>query len=116
MERQIRLRRSADIARVRQEGRSWAHPLLVLAACPNGLPYTRIGVVASRKLGQAAARNRAKRLLREGARHLYPHLKAGRDLLLIARPGILEEKEFKVREALIHVARRADLLEESAEP
>jgi len=39
-------------------------------ADPDGL---RVGVVASRKVGGAVQRNRAKRLLRETARFLAPH-------------------------------------------
>ncbi|MDX1510421.1 MAG: ribonuclease P protein component [Nitriliruptorales bacterium] len=44
----------------------------------------RLTVVASRRVGTAVARNRAKRLLREAARHLvWP---AGTDVVLVARP------------------------------
>ena len=49
----------------------------------DGLP--RLAVVASRKVGKAAARNRAKRLLREAARQRsWPR---GVDVVLIARPS-----------------------------
>jgi ribonuclease P protein component len=109
MEQRIRLRRHADIERVRRAGRSWLHPLLVLVAHPNGLGLTRIGIAASRRLGKAPARNRAKRLLREAARHLHPRLESGWDLLFIARPEILTAKEPRVREALWHLAVQAGL-------
>lgn len=110
--REVRLRRSADFDRVRQEGRTWSHPLLVLVAAPNTIGQTRIGVVAGRRLGTAVARNRAKRLLREAARHLHPRLVAGWDLLLIARPPILTVREPEVEAALERLAREARLWEE----
>ena len=110
MERRIRLRRSVDFERVRQEGRSWSHPMLVLVAAPNSVGLTRIGVVAGRRLGTAVARNRAKRLLREAARHLYPRLTPGWDLVLIARHPILTVKEPQVEAALEQLAREAGLL------
>ncbi len=110
MERRIRLRRSVDFERVRQEGRAWSHPLLVLVAAPNPVGLTRIGVVAGRRLGTAVARNRAKRLLREAARHLYPRLAPGWDLVLIARPPILTVKEPQVEAALERLAGEAGLL------
>lgn len=110
MERRFRLRRATDFQRLRREGRSWSHPLLVLVACRNGLDVTRVGVTATRKIGKAVRRNRAKRLLREAARHLYPRLKPGWDLLLIARAEILQVKEPQVREALSLLAREAGLL------
>jgi len=110
MEQYTRLRRPADIKQVRQRGRSWPHPLLVLVAYPNEHGFTRIGVVASRRLGKAVARNRAKRLLREAARRLYPCLAPGWDLLLIARSGILGVKEPQVSQALGLLADRAELM------
>ncbi len=99
-----------DFERVRQEGRSWSHPLLVLVAAPNPVGLTRIGVIAGRRLGTAVARNRAKRLLREAARHLYPRLAPGWDLVLIARPPILTVKEPQVEAALEQLVREAGLL------
>ncbi|MCS7282835.1 MAG: ribonuclease P protein component [Anaerolineae bacterium] len=110
MERRIRLRRSKDVERVRKEGQAWHHPLLVLLAAPNAEGRTRIGVLAGRRVGKAVARNRARRLLREAARRLYPHLAPGWDLLLIARPPIVEVKEPQVEEALGQLAREAGLL------
>jgi len=110
MERRARLRRQADFERVRKEGRSWPHPLLVLVALPNGLDYTRVGVTASRRVGRAVDRNRAKRLLRESARHLYHLVPPGWDLVLIARREILSAREPQVREALGRLLERAGLL------
>lgn len=109
MERRVRLRRTSDVRRVYDEGRSWAHPLLVLVAQPNGLDFSRVGVTASRRVGSAVARNRAKRLLREAARHLYPQFEAGWDMMLIARTQILKTKEPQVEEALASLLRRAGL-------
>ncbi|MGQ9716367.1 MAG: ribonuclease P protein component [Anaerolineae bacterium] len=113
--RQIRLRRSADLDRVRREGRAWSHPLLVLVAAPSPVGIVRIGVIAGRRVGTAVARNRAKRLLREAARHLYPHLTPGWDLVLIARPPILAVKEPHVEFALEQLARQAGLLQTEEE-
>jgi len=97
------------VQRVYAEGQSWAHPLLVLVARPNGLDVSRVGITASRKIGSAVARNRAKRLLREATRHLYPQFGSGWDVMLIARPEVLKVKEPQVQEALALLLKRAGL-------
>jgi ribonuclease P protein component len=108
VERRIRLRRSGDIQRAYDEGKSWAHPLLVLVVRPNDLGSSRVGVAASRKAGSAVERNRAKRVLREAARHLYPEFESkGWDVVLIARPGLLGVKQMEVEEALALLLKRA---------
>jgi ribonuclease P protein component len=109
MERRIRLRRESDVRRVYHEGRSWAHSLLVLVARPNDLAFSRVGVTASRRVGNAVARNRAKRLLREAARVLYHRFGTGWDVMLIARSPVLKVKEPQVERALASLLRQAGL-------
>jgi ribonuclease P protein component len=111
MERQVRLRRTSDVRRVYGEGRSYTHRYVVLVARPNGLDFTRVGVTASRRVGGAVARNRARRLLREAARRLYSRFGCGWDVVLVARAGILEVKEPQVEEALSSLLGRAKLSE-----
>ncbi len=105
----MRLRRTDDVRRVYDKGRSWAHPLLVLIIRPNGLDFSRVGVTASRRVGGAVARNRAKRLLREAARRLYPQFGAGWDVMLVARVSILKAKEPQVEKALASLLKRSGL-------
>ncbi|MCU0519777.1 MAG: ribonuclease P protein component [Anaerolineae bacterium] len=106
----MRLRRPEEFRRVRSEGRSWAHPLFVVWRAPNLLDHSRVGITASRKLGCAVERNRARRLLREGMRHLYAHIASGWDIVLVGRSGLLSAKEAQVEIALRLVLTRANLV------
>jgi len=54
----------------------------------DGDPLMRVGFTATRRVGGAVVRNRAKRRLREAARRLLPeHGKPGCDYVLVARMG-----------------------------
>lgn len=55
----------------------------------------RVGFTCSKKLGNAVARNRAKRRLREVARHVLPrHGRAGWDYVLVGRPDATAHHNF----------------------
>ena len=109
MQRQFRLRRSAEFERLRAEGRTWRHPLLTLAVAPNQLDHNRYGFIASRHLGGAVVRNRTRRVLREIVRLRNPALKPGFDVVIIARDEIVRQPYSKVREALEGLFKRAGL-------
>lgn len=54
----------------------------------DGVALVRVGFTASKKIGNAVTRNRAKRRLRALAREvLMPHARPGWDYVLVARPG-----------------------------
>ncbi len=110
MQRKFRLTLSEDFKRVRQSGKSYAHPLVVLIVQANEEMKVRAGVVAGRTVGNAVKRNRAKRLIREAMRPLIPSLASGRDLILIARPALVSSTLTETREALLTVLHRAGLI------
>ena len=94
LERARRIRKRADFTRIQDGGEriSTRHFLLLFErrAAEAAPTASRLGVVASRKVGNAVARNRAKRLIREVFRqhaHLVP---ADVDLVVIARAGAHE--------------------------
>jgi len=98
----LTLKTTTDFQRVRREGQSWSHPLVVLSACPNDQNETRIGITASKSVGGAVARNRAKRRLREAMRRKEKEsgISGGWDFILIARPPLVKAEWRKVIDAL----------------
>jgi ribonuclease P protein component len=110
LKRRFRLAKSSDFKRVRRLGKSYAHPLLVLIALPNGLDTSRFAVAAGRGVGKAVERNYAKRRMREGIRSLLPSIQPGWDILLLARKPISEASFQQIEAALQALFRRAQLL------
>ncbi len=109
MKRRFRLTSSIDFKRVRRQGKSIAHPLVVLISLENGLDQVRIGVSAGRAVGNAIKRNRAKRLIRSAIRPLLPELPKGYDLVFVARKPILAKKSPQVQTVIESCLQRAKL-------
>jgi len=120
VQRNFRLTRSEDFKRVRRDGKSYAHPLVVLIVQNNDQPRVRVGVAAGKAVGTAVYRNRTKRLLREAMRTLIPNIAlrlrstqdnaSGLDLILIARPALASATLADVQRALLNLLQRAKVL------
>jgi ribonuclease P protein component len=82
----LRLRRRSDFLRVQGSGIKVAVEPLLALALQNSRGNTRLGITVSKKVGNAAIRNRIRRRLREIFRKQRPHLPRGLDLVLIAMP------------------------------
>ncbi|MGH6981894.1 MAG: ribonuclease P protein component [Stellaceae bacterium] len=84
-----RLKRRPEFLRVAASRWKWAAPGLVLQAAPSlesDSTPPRIGFTASRKVGIAVERNRARRRLRAAVAAMMPlHAAAGHDYVLVAR-------------------------------
>ncbi len=95
-----RLKTRPDFLRVARARRKWVTPGLILQVAPripgdnqSAAPISgedgegcRIGFTASRKVGGAVVRNRARRRLRQAAERVMPGQAAGgRDYVLIGR-------------------------------
>lgn len=107
-----RLRHSDDIARVRQGGRRWQHPFLVLyvdVQPQDSLSVSRFAFVAGRHIGRATTRNRVKRRLREIVRRHLDTIEPGHDCLVVARPALVTAEYAELERIVLTLLTRAGL-------
>lgn len=67
-------------------------------------------VVATKRIGLAAERNRAKRLIRETYRRNENKIATGYDIVIFSRKAILEKKFCDVEKALLSLFKEVGLL------
>jgi ribonuclease P protein component len=116
-----RLTRRPEFLRVADGRRKWVAPGLILQALDRQLPAAaaggegreaRVGFTASAKVGNAVARNRARRRLKAAAAAMLPlHGRPATDYVLIARietltrpfPALLQDLEAALRRLRCYV-------------
>lgn len=106
-----RLKRGREFARTRQEGQRTVQGCLIAnwRRLPAGTT-ARLGVVTSRKIGNAVVRSRARRLLREVFRVHQNELTQPVDLVLVARQSIVGRKLAHVEKDFLATMNRAGLV------
>jgi ribonuclease P protein component len=82
------IRTRGDFERIYESGTRISGRLMTLFVRDNGGSIPRLGIAATRKLGSAVVRNRAKRLVRELFRHNKPA--GGVDVVVVARREMLD--------------------------
>ena len=104
-----RLRSAAEFDAVFKRGMRLPGRLFLLVVAPNRLRIDRLGLAASRRIGGAVARNRARRLVRESFRRLPTSTGSGIDIVVVAQKDLVSsgqaEVERELRERLRRVSR-----------
>ena len=103
------LRRKEDFSAIYNRGKSLGERYIVLFYKKNNLGYTRTAFLASKKVGNAVMRNRARRLMKESVRQLSGRLPEGYDLIFIARNTITNSKCADVKKSIEAALRRSKL-------
>ena len=82
------IRKREDFERIYNTGHRHSGRLMTMFVSPNGRAGARLGIAATRKMGSAVVRNRAKRLVRDLFRHHKPP--GGFDIVVVPRREMLD--------------------------
>lgn len=114
MQREHRLTRREDFQYVYRHGQSAANRQFAVyylkrPESEQGKPF-RVGVSASKKIGNAVVRNRTRRLVKEIIRKHAELLPNGIDLVLIARKPAADMTFQEMEKSILHCLRCAGLI------
>ena len=87
-----RVRKRAEFLVIQSEGARVNGDCLVFIVQPRSEGPVRLGITASRKIGGAVQRNRARRLIREAFRAVFAELQLALDIVVIVRRPLGERK------------------------
>ena len=111
-----RLKKNFEFKIVYRRGKSVANELLVMYMFKNKrnkdnekIPYNRLGVSVSKKVGNSVVRSRSKRLISESFRLNYNCMSKGYDFIFIARNPIVDKNYFDVEKSMMNLIKKAGL-------
>ncbi|MBI4051559.1 MAG: ribonuclease P protein component [Elusimicrobia bacterium] len=101
-----------DFQRVLDSGRRWTHSdVLVWSLSQPARTSVRLGIMVSRRLGNAVLRNRLKRLVREVFRLNKASLNKGVDLVVYPKPGCAWKNFKQAEQTLLNLWKRARIFQ-----
>lgn len=111
-----KLRKNTEFRVVYRRGKSYANNLLVLYVFKNknnidkeNIPYNKVGISVSKKVGNSVVRSRSKRLISESYRLNFYDIKKGYDFVFVARSSIKEKKYSDVEAAMLNLFKKAGI-------
>lgn len=75
-----------------KKGKAVISQNVILYARPNHLPFNRLGITTSKKVGNAICRSRARRLIRQAWRENEILAPVGLDVVIVARTHLIDVK------------------------
>ena len=108
--------KNKDYLRAYQRGRCYVHPHVVLYVRKNRLGYTRVGLTATKKVGHAVQRNRARRVMRAALQEHLPQNIGGYDVILVARGQTPYLNSTQLSVTVGRLLQKAGLADKPAQP
>ncbi len=99
------LKKNSDFQNVYRKGKSYANKYLVMYVLENNSDYNRLGISASKKVGNSVVRHRMARLVRESYRLHESIFNSGLDIVVVVRSSASAISYFEMESALLHLAK-----------
>ncbi|MBP1041343.1 ribonuclease P protein component [Vagococcus sp. BWB3-3] len=110
MKKSYRIKKENEFQAIMQKKQSFANKNFVVYVDFREQPHFRVGLSVGKKIGNAVTRNYVKRQIRENLRLLGTEIKQGSNIIVIARPNIVNLTSAEVKKNLEHVFKLAHIL------
>ena len=110
------LNKNWQFNRVYGRGKSYVHPHCVLYVAKNRVGYTRIGLTATKKVGHAVQRNRARRVMKAAIDEHLDYNIGGYDLVFVARGMTPRLKSWQLSAIVAKLFAQAGLPDKAKQP
>ena len=115
MKRFPSIKKNSDFQTVYKSGKSYANKLLIMYVYRTDAAETRIGISASKKVGNSVVRHHLVRLVREIFRLHKDRLDTGLDIVVVARSRCIKADFQKLTDAYLSLAEKAGVLRQEAQ-
>lgn len=99
------LKKNIDFRNVYENGKSYADKYLVMYVLENNKDINRLGISASKKVGNSVVRHRFARLVRESYRLHENIFNSGLDIVVVARKSAASVGFYEIESALLHLSK-----------
>lgn len=99
------LKKNQDFRNVYENGKSYADKYLVMYVLENNKGINRLGISASKKVGNSVVRHRFARLVRESYRLHENIFNSGLDIVVVARKSAASVGFSEIESALLHLSK-----------
>ena len=109
MQKTESLRKTADFKIVYKNGKSYADKNIVIYVRENNTAINRLGISASKKVGNSVVRHRFARLIREVYRLHENIFNSGLDIVVVARSRAKDASYFDIEKSFLYLAGKSHL-------
>ena len=99
------MKKNQDFRNVYENGKSYADKYLVMYVLENNKNINRLGISASKKVGNSVVRHRFARLVRESYRLHENIFNSGLDIVVVARKSAASVGFSEIESALLHLSK-----------
>ena len=115
LKKQNRLKKRKEFAYIYKHGEYSACKTLSVIYCKGNRKARKVGFSVSNKIGDAVARNKIKRRMREVVRNLMHKLDKNYNYIIVARNGIENCDYASIQKSIVYCLNKAGLLKKDEE-